>query len=79
MVPSCRHSIPVENRAPHDVLFALATMFDKARSDPFWAFTDPPDTSREITSSSHAFQTTGVTPGSKPNFADPDFLVRITE
>ncbi|KIK41480.1 hypothetical protein CY34DRAFT_13012 [Suillus luteus UH-Slu-Lm8-n1] len=79
------------------LMIITATMFDKARSDPFWAFTDPPDTSREITSSSHAFQTTGVTrehvsnfymdhstqrwtiAGSKPNFADPDFLVRITE
>lgn len=58
-------------------------MFDKASSDSFWAFTVPPDTSREITGSSiyvHAFQTTGVTPGSEADFADPDFLVnRITE
>ncbi|KAG2089653.1 hypothetical protein BD769DRAFT_434845 [Suillus cothurnatus] len=81
-VRSHRPGISVANRAPHEDLFALATLFDDGSANPFWTFTLPQDGSREFSGSIyvHAFRTTGVTPGSQHDFSDPEFLAnRITE
>ncbi|KAG2753885.1 hypothetical protein P692DRAFT_20235955 [Suillus brevipes Sb2] len=79
--PSVRPGISVENKVPHEVLFALATTSDRG-TDPFLAFSVPPGASREFTSRIyvHAFRTIGVTPGSEHDFSDPNFLAnRITQ
>ncbi|KAG1721612.1 hypothetical protein EDB19DRAFT_1960874 [Suillus lakei] len=80
--PSKRLGVSIENQAPHDVLFALATPSDGG-ANPFWTFTLQPNVLRSFTSDIyvHAFRAnTDIMPGSQCDLSDPELLAnRITE